>query len=213
MRAETGVTDTLERAVHLAVELVPGCDHAGVSLVHSNRPIDTPAATSDVIRQADELQYELQQGPCLQSIRDEDTIWSANLAEDPRWPAWGPRVAEFGVHSILSFLLFTDQDTLGALNLYSANEDGFSEDDREDGLALAAHCAVALAAAQDVENLNAAVAARTVIGQAQGILMERFDLDPDQAFALLRRVSQAENTKLHHIAVELVRTRRTPGAA
>ena len=112
--------------------------------------------------------------------------------------------------SIVSFRLFTTEDTLGALNLYSRTRDAFDEDDVYDGYALAAHVAVALAAAENVEHLETAIVNRTVIGRAEGILMERFDLTPAQAFAVLRRVSQRRNVRLYRVASELVRTRQTP---
>jgi GAF domain-containing protein len=140
-----------------------------------------------------------------------ETVHSPNLAEDPRWPHWGPRVTqEVGVGSILSYRLFTTKDTLGALNLYSHKTNAFDSDDILNGQALAAHVAVALSASQHVEHLELAIATRTVIGQAEGILMERFDIPADKAFAVLRRVSQRRNVKLNRVAEELVRTRETP---
>jgi AmiR/NasT family two-component response regulator len=120
-------------------------------------------------------------------------------------------VEELGVRSMLCFQLFTDGDSLGALNLYSHRVEGLADDDIAEGLALASHVSVALAAAQEIETLNSAVASRTVIGQAEGILMERFELPPEQAFAVLRRVSQDTNTRLSTVASELVRNRKTPG--
>ena len=96
----------------------------------------------------------------------------------------------------MSFRLFTAEDTLGAMNLYSRTAGAFDEDDLYDGYALAAHVAVALAASENVENLETAIDNRTVIGRAEGILMERFDLTPAQAFAVLRRVSQRRNVRL-----------------
>lgn len=211
LRAESDVEHTLAKAVALAVDLLTGCDEAGVSLVHRRKRIDTPAATSDAVRCGDELQYELGEGPCLDAIWERETVSSQDLAADDRWPAWGPRVVEeLGVRSMLCFQLFTDGDSLGALNLYSRTVDGFTDDDRVEGLALASHVSVALAAAQEIEGLGNSVASRTVIGQAEGILMERFDLSPVHAFAVLRRVSQARNIKLNHVAEELVRTRETP---
>ena len=112
---------------------------------------------------------------------------------------------------MLCFRLFTAADTLGALNLYSRRAGAFTEDDAIDGLALAAHVAVALVSATEIEGLNAAAVNRTVIGQAQGILMERYDIDSERAFSLLRRVSQDSNQRLRWIAAELVRTRKVPG--
>lgn len=211
MRSEHDVQGTLQRAVELAPEVIKGCDQAGVSMVRARKRVDTPAATDDVVRRCDQIQYELNEGPCLDAIWHTETVSSADLGNDDRWPIWGRRVSELGMRSALCFQLFTDQDNLGALNLYSTDLDGFGDDDYENGLALAAHVAVALAAAQEVESLNSAVASRTVIGQAEGILMERYDLQAEEAFAVLRRVSQDSNVKVAEIASDLVRTRQTPG--
>jgi len=164
-----------------------------------------------VLRRIDELQFELKEGPCYDALRTHETVCSRDLAVDERWPRWGPLVAaEVGAVSIVSFRLFTTEDTLGALNLYARKVDAFDEDDVYDGYALAAHVAVALAASENVEHLETAIVNRTVIGRAEGILMERFDITPAQAFAVLRRVSQRRNVRLHRVASELVRTRQTP---
>ena len=117
---------------------------------------------------------------------------------------------ELGVASIVSYRLYTTEDTLGAMNLYSTDPDAFDADDVNNGQALAAHVGVALAASQNAEHLEMAISNRTLIGRAEGILMERFDVSPDQAFAVLRRVSQHRNVKLNRVAEELVRTRETP---
>jgi GAF domain-containing protein len=208
LQAEGDTQRLLDRAVTLAVDVVRGCEYAGVSIVHRRAPIDTPAASDPLVLRGDELQYSLQEGPCLDAIWHQETVHSPDLAADERWPRWGPAVvAELGVASMLSFQLFTNADTLGALNLYSGQIGAFDEDDVTAGLMLAAHAAVALAGSQQVEQLRTAAVTRTIIGQAQGILMERFGLTADRAFAVLRRVSQDRNVKLQQVAVELVRTR------
>ena len=210
MQEETGAQDTMDKAVELAVRLVDHCEESGISLVHPNNGIDTPAATSDVVVRIDELQYQDDQGPCLEAIRTTQVVYSPDLAEDERWSTGGQEVVEeTGVRSMLCFRLFDDH-TMGALNLYSTRVDAFDEDDRAEGLALAAHAAVAMAAAREADHLRTAMDTRMVIGQACGILMERFDLDEDRAFAVLVRVSSTTNTKLRQIAVDLVRTRKTP---
>lgn len=214
MQGEVDTQHVLDRAVALAVELVAGCHQAGVSMVHRRAPIDTAASSDPLVVRGDELQYRLQEGPCLDAIWHHETVHSRDLAGDERWPRWGPAVvAELGVASMLSFQLYTDADTLGALNLYSRQVDAFDEDDLTAGLVLAAHTAVALAGAQHVEQLRTAALNRTIIGQAQGILMERFRLSADRAFMVLRRVSQDRNVKLHQVAGELVRTRVLPPSA
>lgn len=119
---------------------------------------------------------------------------SSNLAADLRWRQWGPRIArDFAVGSMLCVRLFTDEDTLGALNLYFLRKDAFDETARIEALALAAHVAVALAAAQEIGQLRVAIEGRTVIVQAEGILMERFGLSAREAFSALVRVSSVTN--------------------
>jgi GAF domain-containing protein len=202
---------TLREAVRLAVDMVEGCDEVGVSIVRKNRQVETPVATDPCARLGDELQYELGEGPCLDAVWHHPVVHSPDLARDTRWPRWAPAVTEAtGMRSLMSFQLFTAEHTWGALNLYSRSLDAFTTHDEHEGTALAAHVAVALAHATEVEQLTEAVTRRTIIGQAQGILMERFGVDADRAFQVLVRVSQQRNTKLHDIAVEVVTTRRTP---
>lgn len=212
LQAETDVSNTLEKAVALCVELIDGCEAAGVSVVHGKH-IDTPVTTSDMVARGDALQYELAEGPCLDALSEHELVCSPDLAADHRWPKWGPRVTEeLGVRSMLSVRLFVfDDDRLGALNMYSSKTDGFDDSDQAEALALSAHVAIALAAAQEIQQLNTSVTSRTVIGQAQGIMMERFDINADRAFAAMRRVSNNRNVKLQQVAAELVETRKTPG--
>lgn len=127
-----------------------------------------------------------------------------DMEQDPRWPTWGPLAADLGLRSILATRLFTHGETHGALNLYSSDPRRFDEDDVAVAHVFGAHASVALAAARQEEHLRKAVDARHVIGQAQGILMERFDIDADRAFNVLRRYSQNRNVKLRAIAEEVV---------
>ena len=153
----------------------------------------------------------LKEGPCFDALRMHETVLGNDLATDERWPRWGPLVArEIGVVSVVSYRLYTTEETLGAMNLYSRRTAAFDTDDICNGQALAAHVAVALATAQNAANLQPAISTRTVIGRAEGILMERFDISPPEAFAILRRVSQDRNVKLNQVAEELVVTRLTP---
>lgn len=203
--------ETLEKALAVAVELIEGCQHAGISLVKKHCLIETPAATSEVALRGDELQYELKQGPCLDSIEKQETILCPDLLKEKRWPVWAPRVAtELGVRSMLCFQLFTTAREYGALNLYSESPDAFDHEDQTVGLALAAHIAVALATSREIDSLDVAVVNRTMIGQAEGILMERYDLTADKAFSVLKRISQDSQTKLAVVAGQLVETRRIP---
>ena len=117
LHAEPDTQETLERSVLLAIELIPNCDHAGISMVHRNRTIDTPAATHELVNRGDELQYVLGEGPCLDAIWHYDTVISANLAEEERWTRWAPCVAaELSIRSMLALRLFTSTELVGALN-------------------------------------------------------------------------------------------------
>jgi GAF domain-containing protein len=203
---------TMDKAVSLSVQVVASAEEAGISLLHGCRGgIDTPAATSDLVRRIDELQYHFDEGPCLDAIRESETTYSPDVGTDDRWPRWGPAAAEeTGVRSMMCFRLFTHGDKLGALNLYSRASNAFDDDDREQGLAIAAHTAIAVAAVQEIDQLKAGMDSRTLIGQAQGILMERFGMDAHRAFAVLTRLASQTNRKLRDIAYEIVQTRLLP---
>jgi hypothetical protein len=210
MAEEEGTQHTLDRAVQMATDMIDACDLAGISLVHADG-IDTPAASHEELRRVDELQYELGEGPCLNALRQDDVVAASNLARDDRWPRWGPHIAhELGIHSSMSFRLFIDGDNLGALNLYARRVDAFTHDDLLDGLILAAHGAVALAATLEEDQLQRALVTRQVIGEATGIVRERFGLTSVQAFGVLRRMSSQHNLKLHLVAQQLVDTGRLP---
>ena len=203
---------TLESATRLAVAELVGADAAAISIVHRDKRVQTEAATDEMAARGDALQYETGEGPCLDAIWKERTIYSPSLGYDRRWPKWGPRVVqETGAESVLAFQLFTTGHTVGALNLYSRTRDGFSEADKEEGLALAAQIAIALVASTEVEQLSTAMDTRTVIGQATGILMERYAIDSVRAFAVLTRLSSTENLKLRELAAEIVAGRLEAG--
>ena len=215
--AEPDVQQTLQRAVELAAEhLAGGCAggqvYASVSLVRGRRLVENEASSDERATRAEMLQYELGQGPCLDAIWERETFQVDDLTTEARYPQWSRRVVtDTGIRSSLSFQLFTSGDSLGALNLYSPHPHGFDAEDRAEGLMFAAHAAVALASAQTEEQLRSAIASRTVLGQAQGILMERYKITPERAFEVLRRVSQDSNVKVRDVARRLVDTGETPG--
>lgn len=213
LQAEPDPQATMEAAVWLAAANVRGCDGAAITMAERRGRIDTPAYTDDVSLGGDLLQYELSEGPCLDALWEERVVHSADVGTDPRWPNWGPRfVSEYGVNSVLCFQLFTREESLGALNLYSRSRAAFDSQDRDDGLALAAHIAVAISAAQTEEQLSRALDSRSLISQSVGILMERYQLNSTAAFEVLSRVSSESNVKIRDIARELIETGRLRGA-
>ncbi len=208
-------TELLQLAVDLALKIVNGGDHAGFCIVQG-REFSTPVASDDVVRRGDALQYQLDEGPCLDAVRSQDTVISRNLREEARWPEWTPRaLSVLGIKAMMSLCLYTSvkpygADSYGALNLYSDSIDPFGPNEYATAHALAAQISVALAAHREIRGRGVAMTSRTIIGQAEGILMERLGIDADQAFAYLRRVSQSENRKLIMICSEIVQTRRLP---
>ena len=208
---EPDVEHTVQRVVDLAAEHLGGVIYASVSLVRQRRRVETPASSDDRALHADQLQYELGEGPCLDAIWEQETFQIDDMTTEQRYPTYSRRVAEqTGIRSSLSFQLFTDEDSLGALNLYSPQPRAFDEAARVEGFVFAAQAAVALRSAQHEEHLRAGMATRNLIGQAQGILMERFKVTPNQAFAILARISQETNSRLRDVARYLVDTRESP---
>ncbi|MHA4853289.1 ANTAR domain-containing protein [Rhodococcus sp. MSC1_016] len=129
---------------------------------------------------------------------------SNDLTEERRWPRFTQHALDAGVRSTLSFQLYTGNHTSGALNLFGKTRHAFDEESVLIGEVLAAHAAIAIAAARTAEQLLSAVASRDLIGQANGMLMERFGIDAAQAFAMLTKLSQDSNTPLAEVAMKIV---------
>ncbi|MFT4393429.1 GAF and ANTAR domain-containing protein [Gordonia lacunae] len=188
-----------------AVEYVPGAQYAGVLLVDQKKNFDTLAPTDPLMNEADRIQKETGEGPCLQAAWDHHTVLVNDIGSDDRFPAFSARVLEeTPLRSSLSFKLFTDKGTIGALNVFSEETDVFGDESLEVGLLFATHAALALRAARQQQHFQSALASRDVIGQAKGMIMYRFRIDAVAAFALLRRLSQDTNTPLAKVAEQLI---------
>lgn len=190
---------TLQMVVDLAVETVPGCDYAGVTMKRHGS-LETPAASDPLVNTLDELQYRLGEGPCIDAVRIQDTYVITDTRTETRWPKWAPRASEHGVGSVLSIRLETPRHVVGGLNMYSRAVAGFDDESQLVGHAYAMHAGVAIAATSEIENLSLGLRARHLIGMAQGMLMLRYGLSEQQAFQFLARSSQQENIKLREIA-------------
>ncbi|TYD00747.1 GAF and ANTAR domain-containing protein [Arthrobacter echini] len=196
----------LATMVAAAVELIPGVDQGSISVVHARRRIGSRAPTGPLAARVDTLQNEAGQGPCLDAMYEHETVHVPDMSCETRWPDFAHRAAEAGVGSMLCFQLYVEGDNLGALNLYSTRRNAFTEESRQVGLLVAAHAAVAFAEALKVEQLGEALATRDLIGQAKGILIERYKITGEQAFVILDRASSRANRKLRSIAEHLVET-------
>jgi GAF domain-containing protein len=212
LQKQTSPQQVMNGVVHLASAMVPGAYEATITMVRKDRHCYSAAATSALASDFDVLQDETGEGPCLDAIWQQETIRVNDLASDPRWPVLGPRAAERGVGSMLCLQLFVHRDTLGALDLLAHAKSAFTDESEHVGLLLASHAAIAAADAQHLENVTSALVNRDLIGQAKGILMERFKITSDQAFAVLAKVSQDTNRKLSAVAEDFARTGMwTPG--
>ncbi len=209
LQAEDDVRQTLDAICRLAVELIPGADHAGITHVRQGR-FHTPAASSEVARVVDGAQYETNEGPCVSAIREAEEVLAPDLRGDRRWPEFSRlTIARTRVRSMLCFRLFLQDDTLGALNFYAEEPAGFDEADEVLGRVFATHAALAWQAARDhemTENLNTALANSRRIGAAIGILMASRRVTEDEAFELLRQTSQRLHRKLRDVADDVVFT-------
>jgi GAF domain-containing protein len=203
------IASTLSSITSAAVTTVPGADWASVSLV-SGRKVASRAPTDDRATQLDALQTEAGEGPCLDALREQQTVRVPDFGAEERWPRFAAEAVRLGVGSLLSFQLFTDGDNLGALNLFADHPDAFDDESDTIGQVFAAHAAIALSAARQEQNLRTAMDKRDLIGQAKGILMERHKLTAVQAFAVLVRTSSHTNRKLFDLADELTSTGTMP---
>ncbi|MFJ3561203.1 GAF and ANTAR domain-containing protein [Streptomyces anulatus] len=197
------VAGTLDRIAASATELVEGCDAAGILILRDGH-VQTLAATGPMAEESHRLQESMQEGPCFDAARRRDGERVFRIGDmtalQQRWPAFAPSAAELGIGSMMGFLLFTDDENLGALNLYSRLPGRFTETSETAAWVLASHAAVALSSARNHAQLTEAVATRHVIGEAMGILMARHRIPENEAFNVLRRYSQDANVKLRDVA-------------
>jgi GAF domain-containing protein len=200
--------ETISEYGRIAVD----ADEAGIMLVHGKGRIETPAATDSVVDNAHQLQATFNEGPCLDAVKGgDDTYLVTNTAEDPRWPKWGPAAADLGYFSAIGASLETRSRRIGSLNLYAHRPNAFAESDAETVKWLATHASVAMAAAAEQAGLRTALGNRTLIGQAEGVLMRAFSINEHQAFAYLQRLSQDSNVKLTTIAEKILENRDSIG--
>ncbi len=202
--AERDLDSILRKIVAVAVTEIDACESAGIELIEK-RVIRPVAASSEVAHRISEVQNEVGEGPCLSAIEEHETFRTDDLLRDDRWPAFAARArTDTDVRSILGFRLFAEEDTMGALNLYSSSPNAFDEQALATGSILAAHAAIAMSWAREREYMQEAIDSRDVIGQAKGLLMARRNLTGDEAFELLRDASQRLNVKVQLVAEQVI---------
>ncbi|MFJ5776966.1 GAF and ANTAR domain-containing protein [Streptomyces sp. NPDC093094] len=204
--AQESVDSTLGRITGSAVELVEGCDASGILVLHDST-VQSLAPSEQLVIDSDALQARLNEGPCFDAARTrggERVFRIHDLTEfQPRWPSFVPQAQKLGIGSMMGFLLYTEEEELGALNFYSRRSGAFTQASELAGWLLASHAAVAFSSARSHAQLENAIATRHVIGEAMGILMGSHHLTEDQAFDVLRRYSQENNVKLREVARQI----------
>ena len=200
---------TLEKIVESAVAAL-GCDYAGLLMTSKGNQLVASTAGDPTAEKADQLQVELHEGPGILAVADSRTCLVSDTAADMRWPCWAHGMRDLHLGSALAVRLWTSQSILGALNLYARSPDWFDPDALAAAEVFGHHASIALSSAKQEDSLWQAIDARMLVGRAQGILMERFGLDDEAAFQVLRRYSQNTNTKLNEVARILISSRTLP---
>ena len=200
----------LTRVAEFAVRAIPGADGAGLTLLQKGRA-DTLVFTAEFVRDVDDVQYGIGEGPCITAAATGVTVRSGSLGTDPMWPRFGPQVSALGVHSALSLPLIGSDGVLGAMNIYAHARDAFDDRAAELGELYAVPAAISVQNAQVLAQalelagqLETAMVTRSVIDHAMGILMGRTGCTPAEAFVKLKTLSQNENRKLPDVAQRLL---------
>ena len=204
-RETTDIDTVLAELTDSAVKSVPGAQYAGITIAFRNGKVRTASATGHYPIVLDEIQQRHGAGPCLSAAWEHHVIRIDDIAAEERWPRYcRDAVEETPIRSILLFQLFSDHHTMGALNFYAEQPGAFDDDAVELGLIMATHTALVWNMVRRDEQFRSALASRDIIGQAKGMIMERFKIDAVQAFELLKRLSQSSNTPLVAVARQLV---------
>ncbi len=204
IHAQPDSAATLRAIVHSAARSLPGIDHVGVSIAHHDGHIETRAGTDPLVWELDALQDQLGEGPSVHVLTVDEVTTVNHLEHETRWPRYVPLAVERGLKAQMGLRLYVEDETLGGLNLYSTEAEVIDPEVAHMAVLFATHAALALGWVRQEENLHAALHSRKMIGQAVGIVMERFTIGETAAFAYLTRVSQHSNTRLRDVAEELV---------
>jgi GAF domain-containing protein len=206
INAPQTLDDTLDAIVRSTLASVPGFDHVGISILHRDGRIETKAGTDQVVWELDDLQYRIDEGPCVSAIRGNEVVSVPDIRHEQRWPRYVPdAVLRTGLQAQLAVHLHMNGRTIGGLNLYSTSSPAIDHDAPQAAELFATHAALALARARRESDLNEAIVTRQEIGMAIGLTMARFNIDHERAFQYLVRASSSSQIKVRDIAREIIR--------
>ena len=198
-----GRDESIEALTRAARDIVPGAEYASITLVHEDGSVESVAPTDPVVETVDQIQAELHEGPCYDAATEDGMFIAEDLANDPRWPGYGPKAAAHGIAAQMGVDLHAPGPARAALNLY-ASRTWLFVDAADTADLFATHASLVLGYASATDHFQTALKSRKTIGQALGIVMERYSIDEDRAFQFLTRVSQDSNVKLRAVAADIV---------
>ena len=204
MHLPSDAAAVIEEIVTQAPRFLPEFEHVSLSLIGLGQGVLTLAATTELAQQFDALQDATGEGPCLDATTEDETVVMKRAAHEQRWPHYIPRAVELGLRSQVGVRLKGQDKRLVALNLYSTSHEEFDAGSVGVAEHFAVHAGLALGDVQREEHLTTAIGTRTIIGTAIGILIERYGLNREQAFAYLTREASHQNRKLRLVAADLV---------
>jgi GAF domain-containing protein len=173
----------------------------------------TVAASSPHAEALDEIQYHYGDGPCLTAAREHRLVHVRDTRTDPRWPAYGQAAAEAGILSALGVPMELGGEAAAGLDVYADTPNAYDQAILEVirrqvvEASTILRLAVRLARHRDTEaDLQAAMASRTTIDLAVGIVMGQNRCTQEKAFEILRAASSHRNNNLRDVAADLVAT-------
>ncbi len=209
LNARPDLASTLQAVLVTALEALPGYDAGGVNLYVQGRfePQQVLGSAPPVL---DALQQRTGTGPCIDASRDQETVVVEDMSDERRWDRYVELAQSLGVQAMLCLPLWIDDDRLGSLSLYGSRPREVDDRTRAVAALVATHASIAIASSRKADNLAVGMAGRDLIGQAKGILMERYRITADAAFELLRTASMATQLKVQVVAGRLVDTGELP---
>jgi GAF domain-containing protein len=204
------VDTALQLVTTLAATTTAGTLGAGVTVVdeHGKR---SRAASNAAVEQADALQYDLDEGPCLTAWRTRELVRIDDTTTDGRWPRWNEAVSPLGVRSVVSAPLLVGGESIGAMKVYCERSMNYGPHDEHVMRLLAEQAAILLANSQSLQEarrlsrqLTEALASRDAVARATGVLLAQGAASEQDAFATLAAAARQADRPVQDVARALV---------
>jgi hypothetical protein len=205
INAQPTLDETMQEIARVTLDSVPGIDHVGISTMDRRGTPRTRAATSELVRDLDDLQHALDEGPAVDTLRGTEVVEAPRISQDSRWPRYVAAAVPLGLRSQIAVKLYIDQDgTVGGLNLYSTISDDLETDAVHIADALATYAALVMGKTREIDNLREGLRAREQIGMAVGVVMAKQNIDSAAAFAYLVQAAADGDVKVRVVAQQVL---------